>query len=153
MKKIVIIGAGYAGVLTAKRLENKLKKQDGEITLINKNTFHTMLTELHEVAAGRVSEDSIRIELEDVFAHRNVKVEVDEVLSVDFKSKKIFGRHNEYEYDYVVFGTGCKPTFYDVKGIENIQTLWSYEDAVNLKHHIHDMFRKAKYEQDSVIRK
>ncbi|MFV0423947.1 MAG: FAD-dependent oxidoreductase, partial [Bacilli bacterium] len=39
------------------------------------------------------------------------------------------------------------------KGIENIQTLWSYEDAVNLKHHIHDMFRKAKYEQDSVIRK
>lgn len=153
MKKIVIIGAGYAGVLTAKRLEKKLKKQDVEITIINKNTFHTMLTELHEVAASRVSEDSIRIELHDVFAHRNVKVAIDEVTEVDFNNKIVKGINSEYEYDYVVFGTGCKPTFYDVKGTDHIYPLWSYEDAVNLKHHINDMFRKAKYESDVERRK
>jgi len=63
MKKIVVLGAGYAGVLTAKKLAKKTKKANHrvDITLIDKNPFHTMLTELHEVAAGRVEEDSIRI--------------------------------------------------------------------------------------------
>jgi NADH dehydrogenase len=62
MKNIVIVGAGYAGVLTAKKLAKKFKKnEDVNITIIDKNPFHTMLTELHEVAANRVDEDSIKI--------------------------------------------------------------------------------------------
>ena len=66
-KNIVIVGAGYSGILVAKKLAKKLKKRkvsDATITLIDKNPFHTMLTELHEVAANRVEEDSIRISLE-----------------------------------------------------------------------------------------
>lgn len=154
MKHIVIIGAGYAGVLTAKRLEKKLKKdEDVKITIINKKTFHTMLTELHEVAAGRVEEESIRMELNDIFAHRKVDVVVDEVVNIDFENRNVIGKATEHSYDYLVIGTGCKPTFYDVKGTENIYTLWSYEDAVNLNHRIHDMFRLAKYEPSEEIRK
>ncbi len=153
MKKIVIIGAGYAGILTAKKLEKRLKKENVEITLINKNTFHTMLTELHEVAAGRVDEESVRIELSDVFAYRDVNVVIDEVTQIDFENQTVIGNHTQLDYDYLVIGTGCKPTFYDVQGTDNIYTLWSYEDAVNLKHHIHDMFRRAKYESDLLKRK
>uniref|UniRef100_UPI000AE7F799 hypothetical protein n=1 Tax=Clostridium sp. NkU-1 TaxID=1095009 RepID=UPI000AE7F799 len=67
MKKIVVLGAGYAGILTAKKLEKKFRKMkmDNEvsISIIDRHPFHTMLTELHEVAAGRVEEDSIRISL------------------------------------------------------------------------------------------
>ncbi|WP_340147257.1 FAD/NAD(P)-binding protein [Ruminiclostridium josui] len=45
--KILIIGAGYAGILTAKKLAKKFKKNDDvTITIIDKNPFHTMLTEL-----------------------------------------------------------------------------------------------------------
>ena len=63
-KRIVILGGGYGGVLTAKKLARKLKKdQNIEIMLIDKKPYHTLLTELHEVAAGRVEEDSIRIDL------------------------------------------------------------------------------------------
>ncbi len=154
MKKIVIIGAGYAGVLTAKRLEKKLKKSnDVEITLINKNTYHTMLTELHEVAAGRVEEDSIRMELDDIFAHRKVNLVIDEVTGIDFNNKSITLKDGEMDYDYLVIGTGCRPTFYDVQGSENIFTLWSYEDAVSLNYQIHEMFRKAQYESDYETRK
>lgn len=152
MKKIVIIGAGYAGVLTAKRLAKKVKKDDVEITLINKNTYHTMLTELHEVAAGRVGEESIRMELADIFAHRNVNVVIDEVTEIDFDNKTVIGNDGNIEYDYLVIGTGCRPTFYDVKGTENIFTLWSYEDAVALNYQIHEMFRKAQYESDATRR-
>ena len=67
-KKIVILGAGYAGVHAAKKLAKKYKKNnDVEITLIDKNPFHTLMTELHEVAGGRVSEDSVKIELSKIF--------------------------------------------------------------------------------------
>ena len=68
-KRIAILGGGYGGVLTAKKLAKKFKKDENvEITLIDKKPYHTLLTELHEVSAGRVSEDSIRIDLKKIFA-------------------------------------------------------------------------------------
>ena len=73
MKKIVVLGAGYAGILTAKKLAKKTLS-GVEITIIDKNPFHTMLTERHEAAAGRFEESSIRINVLKVFAGRNVNV-------------------------------------------------------------------------------
>lgn len=150
MKNIVIIGAGYAGILTAKKLEKKLKKApDVSITIIDKNPFHTMLTELHEVAAGRVDEDSIKISLSKVFAGRKVNVVMDTVDDINFEAKKINGKAGTYEYDYLVLAAGSKPTFFGVDGAEEYSyKLWSYEDAVILKERIHTCFRKAACEHD-----
>ncbi|MGX8700976.1 NAD(P)/FAD-dependent oxidoreductase [Caproiciproducens sp.] len=144
-KKIVIIGAGYSGLLTAKKLAKRLKKQeDVSITIIDKNPFHTMLTELHEVAAGRVDEDSIKISLSRVFAGRKVNVKLDTVQSIDFEQKSVAGISESYGYDYLVLAAGSKPTFFGIPGAEEYaHTLWSYEDAVHLKEHIHEFFRKA----------
>ncbi len=154
MKKIIVVGAGYAGVLTAKKLAKKLKKESVEITVFNKESYHTMLTELHEVAAGRVEESSIRLELEDIFAHRNINLIVEEVENIDFKNKSVLTKDGvNHDYDYVVIGTGCKPTFFDLEGSNNAFTLWSYDDAVRLNVHINDMFRRACAEKDSVERK
>lgn len=155
MKKVVIVGAGYAGILTAKKLAKSLKKlSEVEITIIDKNPFHTMLTELHEVAAGRVDEDSIKIGLRKVFAGRNVDVKLDTVIDVDFEAKIVKGEEASYEYDYLVIASGSRPAFYGVPGVEeNTFKLWSYEDAVRLRDHIVNMFRKASVEKDSEERK
>jgi NADH dehydrogenase len=148
MKKIVIVGAGYAGILTAKKLEKKLRKKkvisEYEITLIDKRPFHTMLTELHEVAAWRVEEDSIKINLEQVFAGRKVNVVLDQVKDIDYKAKQVHGEAGNYSFDYMVLASGSKPTFFGVAGAkENSFTLWSYEDAVKLREHIIQKFRDA----------
>ena len=118
-KRIVIIGAGYAGILAAKKLAKKTKKMnDVSITIIDKNPFHTMLTELHEVAANRVDEDSIKISLHKVFAGRKVNVKLDTVTSIDYDKKKVVGENETYPYDYLVLAAGSKPTFYGVTGAE-----------------------------------
>lgn len=147
-KKIVIVGAGYAGILTAKKLAKKLKKYDDvSITIIDKNSFHTMLTELHEVAANRVDEDSIKISLHKVFSERKVSVKLDTVTSIDFDKKLVIGTNESYEYDYLVLSAGSQPTYFGTPGAEEFSfKLWSYQDAVLLKEHIHNMFRKATCE-------
>ena len=151
MKKVVVLGAGYAGVLTAKKLAKKTGKQkDLEIKIIDKNPFHTMLTELHEVAAQRVEEDSIRINLERVFAGRNVQVVHDTITKVDFETRQLTGAHGTYEFDYLVLSSGSRPAFFGTPGAEaNSFTLWSYEDALRLREHIESMFRKAAIEPDA----
>lgn len=153
-KKIVVLGAGYGGVLTAKKLAKKFKKDSNvEITLIDKNPYHTLLTELHEVAAGRVSEDSIKIDLKKILANRKVDVVLDEITDLDFKNKVLKSKNNKYEYDYLVVGTGSKPAYFGIPGAEEYtKKLWSYEDAVNLKEHILQMFRKASQETNKAKR-
>jgi len=154
-KRIAILGGGYGGVLTAKKLAKKFKKNENvEITLIDQNPYHTLLTELHEVAADRVSEDSIRIDYKKIFAKRKVNVVLDSITDLDFKNNKLKSETNTYEYDYLVIGAGSKPTYFGIKGAEEFcHKLWSFEDAVNLKHHILNMFRKAVKETNKDERK
>jgi len=149
-KNIVVLGAGFAGVLTAKKLAKRLKKQDNvKITLIDKHPYHTMITELHEVAADRVGEESIRISLKRIFAGRKVDIVLDNVTSVDYDKKVLSGKNGSYPYDYLVLATGSKPTFYGTPGAEEFSfTLWSYEDALKLKMHIIDTFKRAVSETD-----
>ncbi|MGM0640817.1 MAG: FAD-dependent oxidoreductase [Thermotogota bacterium] len=149
-KKIVVLGAGYGGVLTAKKLAKKFKKRDDiSITLVDKNPYHTMLTELHEVAAARVPETAVRIELSKIFAGRKVNLVMDYIENIDFKQKKLEGRSKTYDYDYLVLGTGSKPTFFGCKGAEkNAFTLWSFDDAVKIKQQIKNSFIKASEEND-----
>lgn len=144
-KKIVIIGAGYAGVLTAKKLEKYYRKNDGvSIIIIDKNPFHTMLTELHEVAANRVDEESIKMGLKKIFSNRKVTVKQDTVEGIDFENKTVKAVNESYNYDYLVIAAGSKPEFFEVSGAKEFAfKLWSYNDAVILREHIHNCFRKA----------
>lgn len=153
MKKVVVLGAGYAGILTAKKLEKKFRKmnldKEVSISIVDRHPYHTMLTELHEVAAGRVEEDSIRISLKKVFAGRNVNIITDAISSISIDEKKLTGSRGDYEYDYLVLAAGSKPTFFGVAGAEEYSyKLWSYEDAIRLKERIHEVFRKAACEPD-----
>lgn len=152
MKNIVVLGGGYGGVLTTKKLAKKLRKQsDVHITLIDRNPYHTLLTELHEVAGNRTNEDAIKVDFGKIFkGFKNVTVVLDEITDIDFHTKRLTGEEAQYDYDYLVIGTGSKPTFFGIPGAEeHTFSLWSYEDAVNLKLHVEDMFRRAMKERDA----
>lgn len=148
--KILILGAGYGGVHAAKKLAKKYSKNDSiEITLIDKNPFHTLMTELHEVAGGRVHPESVQIELSKIFSRTKVNVVTDYIEKVDIDSKTITTTYGKYEYDYLIIGTGSEPAFFGVPGVEeNGFTLWSFEDAIKIRGHIQKMFSLAAKERD-----
>lgn len=155
MKKIVVLGGGYGGVVTSKHLAKLFKKdKDVEIKLIDRNPYHTLLTELHEVAANRAPEDSVKIELKQIFAGQKVDVVLDSIDHIDFASNELRSEKNTYKYDYLVIGTGCKPTFFGIPGAEEHSlTLWSYEDAVRLKEQIRNKFGLAAKESNPAKRR
>ena len=154
-KKILILGAGYGGVHVAKRLAKKYKKNDNvEITLIDKNPFHTLMTELHEVAGGRVHPESVQVELSKIFARTKVNVVTDFIENVDTDKKVVKTTYGDYSYDYLVIGTGSEPAFFGVPGVkENGFTLWSFEDAMKIRHHVQKMFKLASMERNEAKRK
>lgn len=149
-KRIVVLGGGYAGVLTAKKLAKRFKKMDDvKIQIIDKNRHHTMLTELHEVAGNRVEEDSIRISLNKIFAGRKVEVVTDLITSIDYDKQILTGDYGQYAYDYLVVAAGSQPTFYGLPGVaEHTFKLWSYDDAIMLHNHIIETFEKALNENN-----
>ncbi|MCM0648476.1 FAD-dependent oxidoreductase [Clostridium swellfunianum] len=155
VKKIVILGTGYAGVHAAKLLSKKYKKNTNvEITLIGKDPYHTLMTELHEVAGGRVEQDSVQISLKRIFSGRRVNVVLDEVTAIDFEKRTLTSNTEKYSYDYLVLGTGSEPAFFGVPGVkENGFTVWSLEDALRIREHVENMFRKAQKEKDASKRR
>src|SRR5690554_5458286 len=103
-KRIVILGGGYAGVHAAKILHKSFKKYKDqvEVTLVDRHKYHTLMTELHEVAGNRVNEDSVKISFNRIFAGKNVNVIQDEVVNIDFKKQQLEGEAGTYPYDQLL---------------------------------------------------
>ncbi|MGL4799399.1 MAG: FAD-dependent oxidoreductase [Cellulosilyticaceae bacterium] len=152
---IVILGAGYAGVHAAKKLAKKYKKNANvRITLIDKNPFHTLMTELHEVAGGRVPEESVKVELSKIFHRTKVDVVVDYIENVDMKTQKVTTTHGSYDYDYLLMGMGSEQAYFGIPGVkEHGFGLWSLEEALAIREHIIHNFKKASLERDAEVRK
>lgn len=148
-KKVLILGGGYAGVEAALTLSKKKKRNDVEITLIDRNDYHTLLTELHEVAANRISEDGIIIPFDRIFKYTDVKYVTTEITGYDFTNKKISSANEDFSYDYLILAMGSTPNYYGISGLDQHSfTLWSYDDAIRIREHIKDCFKIARGEKN-----
>ncbi|MFW5684670.1 MAG: NADH dehydrogenase FAD-containing subunit, partial [Spirochaetota bacterium] len=56
--RIAILGGGYGGVEAAKKLYKHFKRNKNvEVFLIDRSPYHTLMTELHEIAGSRTEPD------------------------------------------------------------------------------------------------
>jgi len=149
-KKVAILGAGYGGVHAAKLLGRAARKgKNINVLLVDKKPYHTLMTELHEVAGNRVDAESVQIDLREIFSASGVQVVTEEIKAIDFKGQKLQADSEGYEYDYLIIGTGAEPAFFGIPGVkENGFSLWSFEDAIRIREHVKDMFDKSRAEKD-----
>lgn len=114
-KKIIIIGAGFAGL----KLARKLQTADYQITIIDIHNFHQFQPLFYQVASARLEATAISFPLRRIFqGKRNINVRVGMIRQIDTRAKKVFTRHNIYDYDYLVIATGCTNNYF---GNENIE--------------------------------
>ncbi len=154
MKRIVILGGGYGGITAAMKLGKIFKKNpEVEITIIDKNTYHTLMTELHEVAGSRVDPDSVMISYDRIFSGSRVNMVTDVIKGLDTQKKELISEKATYSYDYLVLATGGAPEFFDIQGIqENSFSLWSLEDAIRIRQHCEERYRLAAKEPNPETR-
>lgn len=135
--KIIIIGAGFGGVYTAKNLA-KLFGNTAEITIINKNSNFIFTPLLHEVATGSLTPQSVVESLDEIFRGTSVNFIEDKVLEIDRNNKIIKTvKNNSYTYDYLIISVGAETNYFSVAGAkENSFALKDLNDAVLLKKHI-----------------
>ncbi|MQY25980.1 NAD(P)/FAD-dependent oxidoreductase [Nocardia aurantia] len=116
--RIVVLGAGYAGAITAGRLAKRLHRDDVEITLVNADPDFVERIRLHQLAAGQ---DLPVRPLRRVFAGTGVRVRIAWVDSVDAdrKNVELIGENGAgtLAYDTLVYALGSTIADLGVPGV------------------------------------
>src|SRR5689334_1211973 len=73
MRKILVVGGGYAGFYTAWGLEKRLRPGEAEVTLVEPRGYMTYQPFLPEVAAGSVEARHVAVSLRE-HLHRTTVV-------------------------------------------------------------------------------
>jgi len=154
-KQVVILGAGYAGLRTALRLERLLQRDvDWRVLLIDKFDRHQLKTELHEAAAGRTSLEAVSIPMVKVLRNKKIDFLQAEVININFEQRIATTTRGKITYDKLVIALGSETEFFGIPGMSrHAFTLMSIEDAERIKTHIKNMFAQAKNERDAAKRR
>ncbi|WP_100373904.1 NAD(P)/FAD-dependent oxidoreductase [Bacillus sp. FJAT-45037] len=151
MKKpsIVLLGAGYGGMITASRLAKQLGHNEASITLVNKHEYHYQTTWLHEPSAGTLSPEKTRMQIKDVLDFKKIKFVKDTVVEIKREEKKIILENGELDFDYLVVGLGAEAETFGVPGVhEHAFSKWTVNGAREVKEHIEYCFAKYNNTED-----
>lgn len=141
--KIVILGAGYGGIITAVRLQKKLRANEAEVTLVNKNEYHYQSTALHESSAGTLHHDRTRVKIKDVVNFNKINFVQDEVISIQPDEKKVTLANGDLEYDYLVIGLGFESATFGIPGLKEYAfSITNINSARLIREHIEYNFAK-----------
>ena len=115
---IVILGAGYGGLMTTIYLQKMLGANKANITLVNKYDYHYQSTWLHEAAAGTIHHDAARVMIKNVIKMDRVQLLIDTVVAIKPEEKKIKLKKTEIEYDILVIGLGFEGATFGIPGLD-----------------------------------
>ncbi|PQJ28737.1 NAD(P)/FAD-dependent oxidoreductase [Rubritalea profundi] len=111
VKKVVIIGGGFAGLECAKQLANK---PTFEVTLIDRTNHHLFQPLLYQVATATLPSHDIARSLRSILADaENITVLMDEVTEIDADEKFVHGQSGKkYSFDTLVVAAGAKTGYF-----------------------------------------
>lgn len=145
--KIVILGAGYGGLRTLRKLQQS--NIDAEIVLVNKNDYHHETTWLHEAAAGTIEPEKLMYSIDKVVNKSKTTFIQDTVAKINKDEKTVtLTTKGEIAYDYLLIALGSEAETFGISGLkEYAHTITSVESVKKIRAHIEAQFAKWKSEQ------
>lgn len=147
MKKVVIIGAGFAGLNAAKGLANK---KGIEVVIIDRRNHHLFQPLLYQVAMAGLSPAEIAAPIRAILSHgRNVKVLMGEVEQIHPEEKKIMTSLGDISFDYLICAAGARHFYFGNEKWENFAPgLKTLEQATEIRRRVLVAFERAEHETD-----
>jgi NADH dehydrogenase len=142
LKRVVIVGAGFAGLKLARNL---VDMPEFQVVLINKNNFHEFQPLYYQVATAGLEANSILFPLRAVFGDRkNFHIRVTNVTGVRPADKVIDTELGSIDYDYLVMATGADTNFFNQQNIiNNAMPMKSVGEAIALRNRMLQNFEDA----------
>lgn len=117
MKNVVILGGGYGGIKLLTGLISTNLPDDIEITVVDRNPYHSYKTEFHTIVAGTEAEMNVRTAFPK---NDRVKYEFGEVRQINLEAKEVYFKNKStvVHYDYLIIGLGCEDVYHHIHGAE-----------------------------------
>ncbi|MER6113519.1 NAD(P)/FAD-dependent oxidoreductase [Streptomyces hirsutus] len=139
--RILVVGAGFAGVECVRRLERKLSPDDARITLVTPISYQLYLPLLPQVASGVLTPQSVAVSLRRSAKYRT-RIIPGGAIGVDLKAKvcvvrSITGRIVDEPYDYIVLTPGSVTRTFDIPGLtEHAFGMKTLAEAAYIRDHV-----------------
>ena len=135
IKKIVIVGGGFAGINFVKNLWNDPYYQ---ITLVDKNNYNFFPPLLYQVATAFIEPANISYPFRRMFeGKKNIQFHYGRFLKVNTDANNIETDTGVLDYDYLIFAVGTETNYF---GVENVRQhslpMKSIDAAINLRNHL-----------------
>ncbi|RIV21693.1 NAD(P)/FAD-dependent oxidoreductase [Alicyclobacillaceae bacterium I2511] len=149
-KKVLVLGGGYGGLQAALETRRNLTPDEATITLIDRNPYHQLITDLHLSAAGTVPVQKIQLSLKKLMANKQVHFISDAVVAIHPVEKQVeLPEGRRVSYDILVIGLGSEMEFFGITGLEKYSyILKSVDDAIHIHEHIEECFVQYQQTQD-----
>jgi NADH dehydrogenase len=140
-KKIIIVGAGFAGLKLARGLNNTAF----DVLLIDKLNHHQFQPLFYQVATAGLEPANISFPLRDIFHHsKNVRIRMAEVLKILPSQNRILTTSGDYDFDYLVIATGAGTNFFGNANIgDHALPMKTTGEAIEIRQRILQNFEQA----------
>ncbi|MGB8275792.1 MAG: FAD-dependent oxidoreductase [Alphaproteobacteria bacterium] len=156
-KRVVVLGAGFAGMFTAKHLRRQ-SGADVEVELINETNYFVFQPLLPEVASGTISSSDAVSPLRILLP--GVKIRLATVRAVNFRRNSLQVTDStrriltELEYDHLVLALGQTVDLSRFPGLaEHAFTMKTLADAYRLRNHVINCLEHADVTDDPAFKR
>lgn len=135
VKKVVIVGGGFAGINLIKSLAND---NHFHITLVDVNNYHFFPPLLYQVATAFIEPSNISYPFRRMFQQKNnLRFHLGCLTKVNPETNSIETDTGTLTYDYLVLALGTETNYFGMENVKkNALPMKTINDALNLRNHI-----------------
>lgn len=151
--RILIVGGGFGGVSTARRLEKLFRRHSRvQITLVARENYSLMTPLLFEAMSGTIELRHCSVPIRDFLRHTRF-IEAT-VTGINLETRTVCAQASDGEdyslsYDHLVLAMGAKTNLALIPGSEHAFTFKTLADAVLVRNHLIEQFERADVETDA----